>query len=113
MSGWPFPSDRAVDRARQVAHQYRNALQQIDPAQCARIDEAARKVGEAWLLPPRFDDDEFVSPLDAAAEVGCSVRAVYKWVSDGALANYPALGKVRVRVGDVRQVDADKRARAR
>lgn len=110
---WPFVGDGAAARARQVAQKYREALLAADPQRCAELDHAARQVGEGWMLPARFADDDFVSPTDAAEQVGCSVRAVYKWVAEGDLANYPEGGKVRVRLGDARRVDADRRARAR
>lgn len=111
---WPFPGDRAVDRARQVAQQYRAALAQVDPAACAEIDRGAAAAGETWALlrPPRFDDHELVSVPEAAEEIGRSVRAVYNWVADGTLPRYAEGGKIRVLMGAARRIDAQRRARA-
>lgn len=115
MTRWPLPGRwRAVDRAREIAREYRAALEQEAPDRCARVDEFAAKTSETWVLPraARFNDDEFVSPADAAEEVGCSVRSVYNWVAEGTLPNYPEGGKIRVLLAEARRVDADRRAGA-
>ncbi|MFC5992931.1 helix-turn-helix domain-containing protein [Pseudonocardia hispaniensis] len=114
MTSWPFPGDLPVDRARQVARTFRDALHQVDPDAAAAIEQAAVAVGETWLRPAvaLAADEDFVSVADAADIVGCSVRLVYKWVADGVLPSYPEGGKIRVRVGEARRVDAERRARA-
>ncbi|MBP2370239.1 hypothetical protein [Pseudonocardia parietis] len=81
---WPLPGDRAVDRARQVAHEYRKALLNTDPAACAVIDDAAVKVGEEWVLPQvdQYYDDDRITVAEAALLTGRSVRWVYAWVAE-------------------------------
>ena len=106
MSRWPLPGDRAVDRARQVAHEYRKALLNVDPAACAVIDDAAVKVGEEWVLPlvDQWDDDDRVTVAEAALLTGMSVRWVYAWVAqDRATRAHVGPDRlIRVRVDAVR-----------
>lgn len=80
---WPFPGDRAVDRARQVALQYRAALHAVDEAACAAIDRAAAAVGEDWVLPQvaQHAPEDWVTVAEAAALTGRSQRWVYAWIA--------------------------------
>lgn len=80
---WPHPGDRALDRARQVAHEYRKALLQAVPEACAAIDQAAVWVGEEWVLPQvvQHDPDDWITVAEAAMLTGMSVRWVYAWVA--------------------------------
>lgn len=114
MSRWPLPGDRAVDRARQVALEYREALHRVAPQLAAQMDTYARDAGEQWVLGRSlYDDNQLVTPLQAADELGRSVRTVYNWVATGRLPRYPDVdGSIRVCMGEARAVDARRCASA-
>lgn len=46
---WPDPDANALDRAREVARTYRDALARVDPEAARKIDGAAQRVGEGWV----------------------------------------------------------------
>lgn len=54
---WPFPGDTDVDKARRVARDYRGALADVAPDVCAQLDDAARRLGQAWVAPAHADLD--------------------------------------------------------
>lgn len=106
---WPYPGDSPVDRSRQVAIQYRAALERVDPVACHAIDQAATWAGESWVAPGyaiEIEDDQ-VTVVRAAELVGMSVRWVYKWAEEHRVAVDP----VRVRLADVRAAVAYDRGR--
>lgn len=106
-SRWPFPGDSPTDRARQVAIQYRAALERIDPAVCQAIDMAAGWAGEGWVVGSYAveTEDDLVTVARAAELVGMSRRWVYLRVQRA------AVGPVRVRLADVRAAVAFERGR--
>jgi hypothetical protein len=106
-SRWPFPGDSPTDRARQVAIQYRTALEQAAPAACHAIDQAALWVGETWVLPGYAveTEDDLVTVARAAELVGMSRRWVYLKVTRA------AADPVRVRLADARAAVAHERGR--
>lgn len=65
---WPRKTDSALDRARAVAREYRDALGEVDPGRCARLDAVARKLGQAWVVPQlaQYEPDDLLPPLRAA-----------------------------------------------
>lgn len=107
---WPFPGDRPVDRARQVASQYRAALHAVDADACAAIDRAAQSVGEDWVIPQvaQFGPDDWVTVTEAAALTGRSTRWVYAWIAGNREHRcvHGADGLSRVRVQDVQEAAA-------
>ncbi len=106
-SRWPFPGDSPTDRSRQVAIQYRTALERVDPAACQAIDQAALWVGEVWVLPGYAveTEDDLVTVARAAELVGMSRRWVYLRVTRA------AVDPVRVRLADARAAVAYERGR--
>lgn len=83
---WPNPQDTALDRARRVARQYRQALAEADPARCAAIDTAANLLGESWVAPTVVTTDEaWVTAHELAEMVGVKVGTVYVWVQRGVI----------------------------
>lgn len=114
---WPYPADRPVDRARQVAQQYRDALARIDPAACTAIDQAACWAGETWVIPQvaQHQPDDLITAMEAAELTGRSLRWVYAWVSADRAARMHATDPIRVRAGDIQHAAArhvDERDRA-
>jgi hypothetical protein len=115
---WPYPADRPVDRARQVAQQYRAALARTNPDACAAIDQAARWAGETWVLPQiaQHKPDDLITAPEAAELTGRSLRWVYQWVSDDRDTRmHQRDGKTHVRVRDIQHAAArhiDERDRA-
>jgi hypothetical protein len=100
---WPNEKDRPVDRARQVAAEYRRALAIADPDACAAIDSAAVAAGETWVSPTVaiHDLDDLVSVADAAEMCARSVRWVYAWIAKDRTNRVKGDSPTRVRIGDV------------
>lgn len=109
MSRWPFPGDSPTDRSRQVAIQYRDALERVDPAACHAIDMAASWAGECWVVAGYAieTEDDLVSVARAAELVGMSRRWVYLRVRRA------TVDPVRVRLADARAAVAYERSRRR
>lgn len=105
MTGWPFRGDLPVDRARQVALQYRRVLWQVDREACAAIDTAAIWAGEHWVISDWAVEtgEDWVSIARAAELVGRSKRWVWAWARE----NHTAVGHPKqVRLGDVQAAAA-------
>jgi len=106
---WPFPGDRAADRARQVAQQYRGALANVDPDACRLLDWAATQAGETWIVPQiaQYAADDLITVPEAAELTGRSVRWVYGWVAEDRATRMRGAGQpIRVRAGDVQEAAA-------
>lgn len=109
MGEWPDAHDLPVDRARQVAQEYRRALRRADRLTCDIIDRAAEHVGETWVIEEYADEleDDLVSVRRAAELIGRSERWVYMLA-----ARNPDLvlrRPMRIRVGDIRAAAARHR----
>lgn len=103
---WPHPGDLPVDRARQVAAEYRRALHRIAPDVCAVLDQAACEVGEAWVIPQiaQHQPDDLVTAPEAATLTGRSVRWVYAWIAaDRDQRVKASTPQLRVRAGDIQE----------
>lgn len=77
---------------------------------------AATALGEPWLEPilATHQDDDWVLVKDAAADIGGTTDQVYKWTRRGPdplPVRYDDLGRVLVRIGDVREHHAEQRRR--
>jgi hypothetical protein len=68
MTGWPYPGDSPLARARRLAQAYRAALADTDPGACDQLDERARTWGETWIVPAviTHDLDDWLTPTQAA-----------------------------------------------
>lgn len=109
MTRWHNRGDRPVDRARQVAAAYRDALLRVAPAECAAIDQAAIHVREDWVIPQtaRHQPDDLVTAAEAAALTGRSVRWVYAWIAaDRSSRVRTSTPQIRVRAGDVQEASS-------
>lgn len=106
-SRWPYPGDSPNDRSRQVAIQYRAALERVDPAACCVIDQAAVWAGEGWVVGSYAVEieEDLITVARAAELVGMSRRWVYLRVQRA------AVDPVRVRLADVRAAVAYERGR--
>lgn len=83
MNDWPWPGDSKLDRACRAARSYRDGLQQADPAACAELDkQLIGDHGQTWLAPTplTIDLEDWITIPEAAALVGLSNGAIYKWV---------------------------------
>jgi hypothetical protein len=113
MGKWPNENDRPVDRARQVAAEYRRALAVIDPATCRAIDDAAVAAGETWVNPSLsiHDPDDLVTVSEAADAIARSTRWVYEWLAQNRSERVKAVNPVmRIRFGDVLDAVAYERS---
>lgn len=87
---WPNPADSALDRARSIAREYRDALHAADPGRCAILDRAAEEFGELWLVArPQFTDSELVTLTDLAETLGVARGTVWAWWSRGHIPREP------------------------
>jgi hypothetical protein len=100
-----------VDRARQVAGEYRSALQHVAPDAAAVIDTAAVYAGENWVVDEVAIEsgEDWIDVARAARLTGRSKRWVYDWARKNP---DRVLGSpVRVRVEDIQAEVAHQRAR--
>ncbi|QXU53626.1 helix-turn-helix domain-containing protein [Rhodococcus sp. LW-XY12] len=112
---WPWPADTQLDRARRIAQSYREALLALDAAKCMNLDDRARELGQAWVVPElvTIDENEMLSATDAAALVGVNRSTLYRWVDAGHLVAIYRTNKQRplFRSGDVLNAAAVQRRR--
>lgn len=110
---WPFPGDLPVDRARQVAQQYRDVLWRVNAEACTAVDRAAALAGEEWVLHQAAieTDDDLVTVARGAELVGRSVRWVYTRLGKDVPAVRRAGQPTLFRLGDLRSAVAHERAR--
>lgn len=89
---WPRPADSALDRARAIAREYRDALHETDPPRCAALDRAAAEFGEdGWLLPraQTGHDGELLTLTDLAEALGEKRGTVWAWWHRGQIPREP------------------------
>ncbi len=82
MSGWPWPGDTELAKARKIAIAYRTHLHTANPGVCDALDEAMRAYGQTWVVPmPVIDDDGMgdITTREAADLVGVSVDTIRQW----------------------------------
>jgi hypothetical protein len=115
---WPWPGDTELDKTRRVFHDYRREFRRIAPDVVARLDAAARRLGQYWVAPTRADLDlEATLPAaDMARHLGGDLTAdrIRQW---GARGHVPRRtdrdGRTVYRIGDILDHLADqRRARA-
>lgn len=112
---WPWPGDTPTERARKIAAGYRELALRQDPEAVARLDEQATVYGEGWIVPPlalaQLDDE--ITVEHAGQLVGRSPSAIYNWIRRDSRLTARRLpdGGLRVRAGDVLDVDAELRQR--
>lgn len=87
MTGWPYPGDSPLARARRVAHAYRAALNDADPQRCTVLDNQIRGYGETWATPtPDLHDlDDWLTPAQAADAAAITTNAIRLWRTRGRL----------------------------
>jgi hypothetical protein len=87
MTGWPYPGDSPLARARRVAQAYRAALDTADPDTCRRLDGLARRWGETWAVPSVsvHDLDDWLTPAQAADLACVSTGHLRVWRHRGRL----------------------------
>lgn len=110
---WPFPGDTEVDKARRVARDYRGALADIAPDLCARIDAAARRLGQTWIAPQLaiLELDDYVPAYQLAEHVGVKVDVIYQWAHRGHITRYGRKGKPLYKVREAVDYHAKLRER--
>lgn len=87
---WPNPADSALDRARAIAREYRDALHAADPHRCAVLDQAAGEFGETWLTARlQFTDSELLTLTDLADVLGQKRGTVWAWWNRGLIPREP------------------------
>lgn len=81
MTGWPWPGDTELVRARKVAIAYREHLRTANPQVCAALDEAMRAYGQFWLLPRQetYEPTQAITADLAAELVSRSEAMIRRW----------------------------------
>lgn len=82
---WPRPADTPLDRARQIARNYRRALLIAAPDTCAALDKESVRLGQGWIMP-RPDPYEPLDLLTATLVADfwhVRVRTVDRWRETG------------------------------
>ncbi|SNY84195.1 hypothetical protein SAMN04244553_3607 [Nocardia amikacinitolerans] len=107
-----------LERAREIARAYRNALRAVDPERCSKLDEMARQCGQRWIapteLPPEAVEaalEAILSPRDIAEFWGIPAATLYAWSSKGRLTNRGEPRRPKFLVSEVLAVEAEGRKR--
>jgi hypothetical protein len=116
---WPFPGDSELDKARRVARDYRTELMRVDPELCARMDDAARRLGQDWVTPQLalVDANTVITVAEAAEYMCLSESAIRKWMKDlpGRVKRLNVFvgddGIQRVSVGQLMEIQREQRVR--
>lgn len=114
MTGWPYPGDSPVARARRIARAYREHLAVADPARCAELDAACEAWGQTWIAPRtlRYDLDDWLRPADAADIAAVSVATLRKMRTRGRLVGRRTSEGWRYRARDVLALATGVRTRS-
>lgn len=83
MGRWPDPADSMADRARAIAHSYRNLALELAPERVEILDRVARELGEHWIAPvmDTIAEGELVSTERAAELMGVTEATIRSWGS--------------------------------
>lgn len=84
---WPFPADSPTQRARRVAHAYRQQLYEIDPAAAEELDHRMIGYGQGWVAAKLalHELDDWLSASQAAALAEVPVDYLKVWRRRGRL----------------------------
>lgn len=84
-SPWPWPGDTQLDRARRIAHTYRQALTNINPTAAAELDTRITALGETWITPQPATHqlDDWITLEEAAEHTGGTPDMIRKWTTRG------------------------------
>lgn len=78
---WPWATDSAVNRAKRVAHMFRDRLRDEAPAACAEMDNLMRVFGQAWIVEGvPTDPDELLTVRELAEVADVTEDGVRMWV---------------------------------
>jgi hypothetical protein len=106
MTGWPWPGDTSLERARRIACSLLALLP--DPDERAGYIAIARRYGETWLGESLVlhDDTAVVTTAEAADIAHVHPGVIRRWHSEGHL---PAVARGRYVVAEVRRCAETKR----
>lgn len=109
---WPNPADSSLDRARAIARDYRSALLKLDRAECFRLDNLARLVGQGWVAPAvqQYQSDDLLTARQAADYCNIRPTTLQQWKARGLRVIETPDGR-RYRVGDLDDYGASRRVR--
>lgn len=82
---WPWPGDSELEKRERIARDYRNALHALDPAYCAQLDNAYRRLGQRWITPElaTIDLTAVVPAWHLAEIIGVKPHVIYQWAHRG------------------------------
>lgn len=111
---WPNPADSSLDRARAIARDYRAALLERDRAECFRLDNLARYVGQGWVAPAvqQYQPDDLLTGRQAADLCNIRPTTLQQWKARGLQVTETVDGR-RYRVGDLKDYQARCRVQRR
>ncbi|PXY25158.1 hypothetical protein BAY59_24340 [Prauserella coralliicola] len=109
---WPWPADTPLDRARRIAHEYRQYLLEHAAEVCAQLDQRARDLGQGWVAPQpvAYEMDDLLTVEQAADYCQVKPRTVDAWRQRGLQATRTPDG-VRYLVRHLHDYQADRRKR--
>jgi hypothetical protein len=83
VSGWPWPGDTELSKARKVAIAYREHLHTSNPTMCDALDDAMRDYGQMWVLPKptTFEAEDAITAEVAGELVSRSEGVIRRWAS--------------------------------
>lgn len=78
---WPWPGEDDLDRARRIAHAYRQHLHTAAPQLCDALDEAIVAYGELWAVPATvvYEPEDAITTPQAAELVGVTSEMIRHW----------------------------------
>ena len=70
-----------MEKRARVARSYRDALDEVDPDGCAKLDAAMLRLGQRWVLPTVnvYTDDDLLTASLVADFSHVTLKAVYEW----------------------------------
>jgi len=109
---WPNPADSALDRARTIATEYRDALHDVAPHLAGQLDREAAARGQGWVAPSMvtWGDDDLITAEQAAELCHVQIKTLFEWRRRG-LPHHPTPDGTRYLVRELLEYEGQRRRR--